>query len=113
VFLHWNRGEILEARDVSLGANYVAKEVELVLKLGLLCSHSEPAARPSMRQIVQFLEGEFSVPELSSLSLCVSGLTFANNKEGGFSDFAMSYPSLRDRFTQSSFTAESLLSVGR
>jgi serine/threonine protein kinase len=114
VFCHWNRGEILEARDVSLGTDYAAKEVELVLKLGLLCSHSEPAARPSMCQIVQFLEGEFPVPELSSLSLCASGLTFAHNKEGGFfNDFAMSYPSSQDRFTQSSFTAESLFSGGR
>ncbi|XP_059462186.1 L-type lectin-domain containing receptor kinase IV.1-like isoform X2 [Corylus avellana] len=113
VFSHWNRGEILEARDVSLGADYVAEEVELVLKLGLLCSHSEPAARPSMRQVVQFLVGDFPLPELSSLGLCGGGLTFAHNKEGGFNDVAMSYPSSGDRFTQSSFAAESLLSGGR
>ncbi|XP_059463169.1 L-type lectin-domain containing receptor kinase IV.1-like [Corylus avellana] len=113
VFSLWNRGEILEARDASLGADYVAEEVELVLKLGLLCSHSEAAARPSMRQIVQFLEGEFPLPELSSLGLCATGLTFAHNKEGGFSDFAMSYPSSGDRFTQSSVAKESLLSGGR
>ncbi|XP_059463109.1 L-type lectin-domain containing receptor kinase IV.1-like [Corylus avellana] len=113
VFSHWNRGEILEARDVNLGADYVAEEVELVLKLGLLCSHSEPAARPSMRQVMQFLEGDFPLPDLSSLGLCASGLTFAHNREGGFSDFAMSYPSSGDRFTQSSFAAESLLSGGR
>ncbi|XP_059463562.1 L-type lectin-domain containing receptor kinase IV.1-like [Corylus avellana] len=113
VFSHWNRGEILAARDVSLGADYVAEEVELVLKLGLLCSHSEPTARPSMRQVVQFLEGDFPLPDLSSLGLCANGLTFTHHKEGGFSDFAMTYPSSRDRFTQSSFAAESLLSGGR
>ncbi|XP_059463010.1 L-type lectin-domain containing receptor kinase IV.1-like [Corylus avellana] len=113
VFSHWNRGEILAARDVSLGADYVAEEVELVLKLGLLCSHSEPTARPSMRQVVQFLEGDFPLPELSSLGLCANGLTFMHHKESGFSDFAMSYPSSGDRFTQSSFAAESLLSGGR
>jgi serine/threonine protein kinase len=113
VFSHWNRGEILAARDVNLGADYVAEEVELVLKLGLLCSHSEPAARPSMRQVMQFLEGDFPLPELSSLGLCASGLTFADNREDGFSNFAMSYPSSGDRFTQSSFATESLLSGGR
>jgi hypothetical protein len=96
-----------------LGVGYVAEEVELVLKLGLLCSHSEPAARPSMRQVVQFLEGDFPLPELSLFGLCGGGLTFAHNKEGGFSDVAMSYPFSRDRFTQSSFVAESLLSCGR
>jgi serine/threonine protein kinase len=113
VFSHWNRGEILAARDVRLGADYVAEEVELVLKLGLLCSHSEPTTRPSMRQVVQFLEGDFPLPELSSLGLCANGLTFTHNREGGFSDFSLSYPSSGDRFTQSSFVAESLLSGGR
>jgi hypothetical protein len=113
VFSHWNRGEILEARDQCLGTDYVAEEVELVLKLGLLCSHSEPSARPSMRQVVQFLEGDFPLPELTSLGLCSSGLTFAH-KGGGFSDFAMSYPSSGDRpFTQTSFAAESLIPGGR
>ncbi|XP_035545687.1 L-type lectin-domain containing receptor kinase IV.1-like [Juglans regia] len=52
VFSHWKRGDILEARDPNLGEEYVAEEAELVLKLGLLCSHSALAARPSMRQIV-------------------------------------------------------------
>jgi serine/threonine protein kinase len=113
VFSHWNRGEILAARDVRLGADYVAKEVELVLKLGLLCSHLEPTARPSMRQVVQFLEGDSPLPKLPSLGLCANGLTFTHNKEGGFSDFALSHPSSGDRFTQSSFAAESLLSGGR
>jgi serine/threonine protein kinase len=112
VFTHWNRGEILVARDVRLGANYVAEEVELVLKLGLLCSHSEPTARPSMRQVVQILEGDFPLPELSSLGLCANGLTFTHHKEGGFSDFALSYPSSGDKFTESSFAAESVLPGG-
>jgi len=48
VFECWKRGDILEAKDVYLGTDYVSEEVELVLKLGLLCSHSEPLGRPSM-----------------------------------------------------------------
>ncbi|GAV76555.1 Pkinase domain-containing protein, partial [Cephalotus follicularis] len=58
VLSFWYRGEILGAKDPNLGTDYVAAEVELVLKLGLLCSHSEPTARPSMRQVIQFLEGD-------------------------------------------------------
>ncbi|MQL72090.1 hypothetical protein Taro_004417 [Colocasia esculenta] len=46
----WRRGRILEARDGKMGDDYVPEEVELVLKLGLLCSHPLPGARPSMRQ---------------------------------------------------------------
>ncbi|KAI4322686.1 hypothetical protein L6164_022356 [Bauhinia variegata] len=33
-------------------------EVEKVLRLGLSCTHPNPAARPAMRQIVKVLEGE-------------------------------------------------------
>ncbi|KAK4582068.1 hypothetical protein RGQ29_025297 [Quercus rubra] len=56
VFSHLSRGEIMEARDPNYGTSYVAEELELVLKLGLMCSHSKAAARPSMRQVVQYLK---------------------------------------------------------
>ncbi|XP_020273981.1 L-type lectin-domain containing receptor kinase IV.1-like [Asparagus officinalis] len=56
---------IIEARDRRLGDEFVTEEVELVLKLGLVCSHPMPTARPGMRQIVQFLEREAELPELS------------------------------------------------
>ncbi|KAK9920615.1 hypothetical protein M0R45_029165 [Rubus argutus] len=103
VFSCWNRSNILEARDQNLGTDFVGEEVELVLKLGLLCSHSEPAARPSMRQVVQYLAGDIALPEVSLLASS-SGLTFAHHE--GFDDYAMSY--------QSSYVAESTpLSGGR
>ncbi|CAK9185347.1 unnamed protein product, partial [Ilex paraguariensis] len=91
VFSCWSRSEILLAVDPNLGTDYVAHEVELVLKLGLLCSHSEPVARPTMRQVEQFLEGAILLPGLSSLGISATGLTFAHRD--GFDDFAMSYPS--------------------
>lgn len=59
------KGDILEARDRKLGNDFAAEEAELVLGLGLMCSHPSPAARPSMRQVVQFLEGEVPLPEIS------------------------------------------------
>jgi hypothetical protein len=34
------------------------------LKLGLLCSHPSPDARPSMRQVLQYLDGDLPLPEL-------------------------------------------------
>ncbi|GLT89550.1 hypothetical protein SLE2022_075280 [Rubroshorea leprosula] len=112
VFSFWQRGEILEIRDPKLGTDFVAKEVELVLKLGLLCSHSDPTARPSMRQVVQYLEGDVPLPDLSALGLTASGLTFAHGE--GFDDFVTSYPSSMNKaHTHSSSIAESLLSGGR
>ncbi|KAK3406958.1 hypothetical protein EUGRSUZ_K03090 [Eucalyptus grandis] len=112
VFSCWDKGNILEARDPNLGVDFVAKEVELVLQLGLLCSQSEPTARPSMRQIVQYLEGDLVMPELSSLGISKSGLTFAYHE--GFSRSIMSDPSSSDKaFSHMSSVADSLLSSGR
>ncbi|KAI7996831.1 L-type lectin-domain containing receptor kinase V.9 [Camellia lanceoleosa] len=63
VFECLERGNILEAIDQCLGAEYVVDEAELVLKLGLLCSHAVGAARPSMSDVVKYLEGEAQLPE--------------------------------------------------
>ncbi|PON33612.1 L-type lectin-domain containing receptor kinase [Parasponia andersonii] len=119
VFSSWCRGSIIEAMDPNLGKSesgpgFVEEEVELVLKLGLLCSHMDPGARPSMRQVVSFLERDVALPDLSMLGLSAAGLTFSHRE--GFDDFAMSYPSSMDRafFSHpSSSVAESLLSGGR
>ncbi|XP_056170380.1 L-type lectin-domain containing receptor kinase IV.1-like [Syzygium oleosum] len=112
VFSCWVGGAILEARDPKLGVEFVEEEMELVLKLGLMCSHSDPLMRPSMRQVLQYLEGDLPMPELSSIGLSSGGLTFAHRE--GFDDLAMSYPSsLYKASAHSSSVAESLLSGGR
>ena len=59
------KGTIVEARDRRLGSEFAVEEVELVLNLGLICSHPVPTARPSMRQVVQFLEGKAQLPVMS------------------------------------------------
>ncbi|KAK8611552.1 hypothetical protein V6N13_131600 [Hibiscus sabdariffa] len=113
VYSCWCKGDILEAKDPNLTSDHVAEEVELVLKLGLICSHSEPAARPTMRHVVQILEGDVPFPEISSLSLCSSGLTFARSE--GFDDFSITYTSSTHKgFSHSSSSvAASILSGGR
>ncbi|KAL5718654.1 hypothetical protein ACHQM5_011534 [Ranunculus cassubicifolius] len=88
----WNKGRILETADPNLGNLYAKEEMEMVLKLGLLCSHAKPTSRPNMRQIVQFLEKGAPLPELSSHGLNLETVAFGHGE--GFDDFAMSYPSL-------------------
>ncbi|XP_064938531.1 L-type lectin-domain containing receptor kinase SIT2-like [Musa acuminata AAA Group] len=88
---NWRKGSILDTRDARLGEEYVAEEVELALKLGLLCSHPLPAARPRMRQVVRFLEGDTPLPELSPTYLSFSVLRLPHNE--GFDDHIVSYPS--------------------
>ncbi|CDP10818.1 unnamed protein product [Coffea canephora] len=112
VFSCWKAGNILQAVDQKLGTEYVKEEAELVLKLGLLCSHSEPKIRPSMRQILLYLEGSVALPDLSSLAMGVSavGLGFAH--PAGFEDILSSFAFSTDkRFSRS--VADSTVSGGR
>ena len=66
--------------------------MELVLKLGLLCSHAIPAARPSMKQAVQFLDGDVHlVGEL--LHDSASFRSFNSNESFDFMSFPFSHVS--------------------
>ncbi|RCV05979.1 hypothetical protein SETIT_1G126300v2 [Setaria italica] len=54
--------------------DYVEEEIELVLKLGLLCSHPLPNARPRMRLVMQYLERDAALPTVlqpDSLLSCI------------------------------------------
>ncbi|XP_042495036.1 L-type lectin-domain containing receptor kinase IV.1-like [Macadamia integrifolia] len=69
VISYWAKGRILLTVDPKLGMDYDVQEMELVLKLGLLCSHSIPTVRPHMRQVVRYLEGEVPLSELTLVFL--------------------------------------------
>ncbi|KAI8013333.1 putative L-type lectin-domain containing receptor kinase V.2 [Camellia lanceoleosa] len=57
------KGEILKAADPKLKNEFEAGEMELVLKLGLLCSHPVAEFRPKMSQVLKYLKGYDSLPE--------------------------------------------------
>jgi len=63
------------AADPKLGNEYDAGEMEKVLKLGLLCSITEPKRRLGIRQVCQILEGEAPLPDvhLDQSSVGVNG----------------------------------------
>jgi len=73
--------------DARLSGQYSAEEVSLVLKLGLLCLQPMPNARPSMRQILQYLDGTLTVPEMAMMNLDYSTLMFLQSE--GFDSYAM------------------------
>ena len=52
--------------------DYDAAEAELMLKLGLLCSHPLPAARPGMRLVMQYLDGDLPLPQFSPDYLAIT-----------------------------------------
>lgn len=63
VYSFWMEGKILSAADPKLNEECKADEVELVLKLGLLCSHSVAEGRPKMSQVLMYLKGQALLPE--------------------------------------------------
>jgi serine/threonine protein kinase len=69
ILLDWvmechQKGLIGEAVDPKLNSIYVIEEAELVLELGLLCSHHRPEARPSMRQVTRYLCRDDPLPAI-------------------------------------------------
>jgi hypothetical protein len=74
-----------DASDPRLEGNNVVEEMELVLKLGLFCSHSIPTARPSMKQVVQFLDVDADMGEL--LHDSASFRSFKSNESSNFTSF--------------------------
>ncbi|KAL5731089.1 hypothetical protein ACHQM5_003848 [Ranunculus cassubicifolius] len=107
----WSKGNIFETTDPNLENNYVKEEMELILKLGLLCSHSIATSRPNIRHVVQFLDKDVPLPELSSCGLSSGSLTYGHSGEG-FDEFAFSYPSSVSTTTRSLSVGDSLLSSG-
>ncbi|RLM85063.1 hypothetical protein C2845_PM04G07330 [Panicum miliaceum] len=75
---HWHTGSLMEAMDRRLQSDYNTDEVCLALKLGLWCSHPLPNARPSMQQVMLYLEVRDHVSPAtgSAASLHRSGLGF-------------------------------------
>uniref|UniRef100_A0ACD5ZP44 Uncharacterized protein n=1 Tax=Avena sativa TaxID=4498 RepID=A0ACD5ZP44_AVESA len=106
VLEQWNKGSLLDTVDKGLEGNYNAAEACVALKLGLLCSHPFANARPTMRQVMQYLEGDMPLPEMTPTDLSFQMMTIMQNE--GFDQFIMTYPS-----STTSIESTSVLSVGR
>uniref|UniRef100_J3MC99 non-specific serine/threonine protein kinase n=2 Tax=Oryza brachyantha TaxID=4533 RepID=J3MC99_ORYBR len=66
-------GGLLRAVDPRLEGCYDEEEARLVLWLGLMCSQARPEARPSMRQVCRYLDGEEALQESASPAVIFSG----------------------------------------
>nr|CAJ86403.1 OSIGBa0125M19.6 [Oryza sativa] len=86
----WRAGAITDTVDPRLHGDFVESEASLVLRLGLLCSHPLPGARPGTRQLVQYLEGDVPLPELSPTYQSFNMLALMQDQ--GFDPYVMSYP---------------------
>uniref|UniRef100_A0A0D9XBU0 non-specific serine/threonine protein kinase n=1 Tax=Leersia perrieri TaxID=77586 RepID=A0A0D9XBU0_9ORYZ len=112
VLEHWQKRSLTDTVDIRLQDDYDVGEATMALKLGLLCSHPFADARPKMRQVMQYLEGEVSIPEDMPPHLSFEMLTLMQNE--GFDSYVMSYPSSRTNHSVTSHgSLMSALSGGR
>lgn len=107
----WKEGAILETSDPRLGGDYLEEEMELVLKLGLLCSKSDAATRPSMRQLIQYLDGDVLLPEIIHVSTSIGTIGLGNEASSTFVKPVLS--SIVMSSSTSISSTESILNSGR
>ncbi|CAI9092498.1 OLC1v1027753C1 [Oldenlandia corymbosa var. corymbosa] len=87
VWDRWKKGTIFEVVDPKLVGHYDEVEVVIVLKLGLMCSNNAADKRPTIRQVVRYLEEEAAVPDI-----VLAPDEHGGKKSGDFDDFVHSYP---------------------
>ncbi|KAL4323179.1 hypothetical protein GQ457_11G019540 [Hibiscus cannabinus] len=108
----WKSGMIVETSDPRLDGEYVGEEMEMILKLGLLCANPAAAMRPSMRAVAQYLDGNVMLPKiyLDDSTQSLIGVGLPNQK----SQDDTSYPVSGDNISINSLSSsDSILSHGR
>ncbi|KAL5817005.1 hypothetical protein ACOSQ3_025383 [Xanthoceras sorbifolium] len=108
----WTKGSILDAGDPRFEGLYVAEQMELVLKLGLFCSHPNPAARPSMRHVMQYLDGDAKFPDIAPNSNLLDAFRANSNEASNMVPFLSLFESCSSSYTMSA-TTDSILIAGR
>ncbi|CAN6329535.1 unnamed protein product [Urochloa humidicola] len=81
-------GKVVDPR-LAVAGEYDVAAVAAAVKVGLWCSHPSPAMRPTMREVVRYLDEAGEVPELPP----PPPLPPACSGDVGFDDFVHSYPS--------------------
>ncbi|XP_024009224.1 probable L-type lectin-domain containing receptor kinase I.5 isoform X2 [Eutrema salsugineum] len=72
----WKKDSLLDAKDPRLVGEFLPEEeVELVMKLGLLCTNIVPESRPTMEQVVLYLNGNLPLPDFSPYTLGIGSFT--------------------------------------
>jgi serine/threonine protein kinase len=64
VWMCYENGELFKVVDGTLGTKFNEEQMSTVLLLGLLCSHPDPNARPTMGYVRQVLTGNINLPPI-------------------------------------------------
>ncbi|CAF2085670.1 unnamed protein product [Brassica napus] len=61
----WKMASLLGARDPRMRGEISAEEVETVLKIGLICMNAVAELRPSMEEVMQYLNESLKLPDIT------------------------------------------------
>ncbi len=64
VWMCYENGELFKVVDVKLATKFNEEQMNTILLLGLLCSHPDPNARPTMGYVHQVLIGNVNLPPI-------------------------------------------------
>ncbi|XWS74936.1 hypothetical protein CRYUN_Cryun01aG0041200 [Craigia yunnanensis] len=92
VWERWQSGEVLELVDPKLNGDFDELEAIVVIKLGLMCSNDALEARPTIRQVIRYLEGEVELPEVVPSPGGYDSKKGSGSGGTGFEDYVHSYP---------------------
>lgn len=89
VWERWAQGNWSDVVDCRLEGEFDREEAQIAVRVGLMCSHPVASSRPTMREVVRYLEeGDMSdLPELGGPPVG------EYEEQGRFDDFMHSYPS--------------------
>ncbi|XP_057873809.1 L-type lectin-domain containing receptor kinase IX.1-like [Cryptomeria japonica] len=65
VWYLYGQGNLLDAADRKLRGYFNEKEIELLMLVGLLCSHPNPTSRPTMREVLKILKRDAELPHVT------------------------------------------------
>lgn len=89
VLEHWRNESLIEVADQRLQGDYDVDEVSRALQIGLLCSHPLPNARPSIRQVMQYLNRDIPLPELTTTHFSMLALMQSQGFDSNVSSSSM------------------------
>ncbi|XP_039144891.1 L-type lectin-domain containing receptor kinase IV.2-like [Dioscorea cayenensis subsp. rotundata] len=87
------KGKTHEVVDGKLGDEFNQEEMEMVVKLGIVCCSSRPETRPSMRQVTKYLNGDEVLSDGWVVQLCESDSSMDLGSHHGSSNPSSTDPS--------------------
>jgi hypothetical protein len=94
VWEKWEVGAVLDVVDQRMEGRFDEAEAVLVLKLGVICSNDDAEARPTMRLVLRYLEGELALQEAVEMPYKKKGGAAAGRRTRAieFEDYTQSIP---------------------